>query len=73
MTENTNLNALRKTRIRRFQKDHWGSKQRDSDTRNVKSVRCTEKSQEYKQGGAAGTVESLNLLVHFCKKSCILR
>ena len=32
-----------------------------------------EKSQEYEQGGAAGTVESLNFLVHFYRKSCILR
>lgn len=56
--ENTNLNALRKTRIRRFQKHHWGAKHRDTDTRNLKSVRCTEMSQEYKQRGAAGTVES---------------
>ena len=32
-----------------------------------------EKSQEYEQGGAAGTVESLSFLVHFYRKSCILR
>lgn len=65
MTENTNLNALRKTRVRRFQKHHWGAKHQDTDTRNLKSVRYTEMPQEYKQRGAAGTVESLNFLVHF--------
>ena len=32
-----------------------------------------EKSQEYEQGGAVGTVESLKFLVHFYRKSCILR